>query len=347
MSGRHGAKERDTQVGDGPLGKVDRNLVCSAVFPVAFHDGVRGRNAAVGQVGWDIDFHAIFLRVEIVFWVTTADKNTTVRKKSGLAVIQARHDCLTKDRETLVARLRRIIKNGLKVGRVGKTKACDAILRSTHDEVCTVWQRSHYRHHTLTARHSLDDPFTGAFWLDGDTVVEGETKGTSSASENLERRGVWWVLRERDRRAFHRIGTASALYTDGAWGNRERLRSGKRNLVENSAFVVIDDKDSSGWQDIDEWIKVVRVGTEKPIHRQQSRSALRFGQDLEGRAGLAVGAFFATDNEDGAIGHYESRGIPSLILEMNEVKLFNPVGRSIDTRRTAGSIQSNALGAVQ
>lgn len=90
------------------------NVVGTAICPIVVGKSEGRLLQSRGEIRGYVDFHPVFLRIlSIVFWVTTGDKDPSVVKQNGLAVIKSCHAGLSKNGEALVTRLERIVQNGL------------------------------------------------------------------------------------------------------------------------------------------------------------------------------------------------------------------------------------------
>lgn len=61
--------------------QVHRDLVLAAVGPVGLCDSEVRLGAAFGQVRWDVDLDAQFLRESRGLWVASGDKHASVKEK--------------------------------------------------------------------------------------------------------------------------------------------------------------------------------------------------------------------------------------------------------------------------
>lgn len=66
MSTGDSAQERDTHAGNRALREGDLDLILSIVFPIPILNREAGLDTTVGQIRRNVNFNAIFLRIELI-----------------------------------------------------------------------------------------------------------------------------------------------------------------------------------------------------------------------------------------------------------------------------------------
>lgn len=154
--------------------------------------------------------------------------------------------------------------------------------------------------------------------------------------------GVGWVQWKHDTSSLERIGTAREKVVDGAWHVGEGLDSVEGRFIEDASLIVVDNKDTSTWQDIHKGVQIVRVGTIKPV--QVLRISSRWGRkDLARRCRSGVGTNFTTEDKNRAVGHDHSGRIPTTSQERNFILVLLPIAGSGNTWRSAWGVQADTV----
>jgi hypothetical protein len=112
-------------------------------------------------------------------------------------------------------------------------------------------------------------------------------------------------------------------------------------------MVVVDDKSITAGKDEGEWIEMVRIRSLEPIHSEIGGTTSWFEQDFDGWDWRIVTALFTTDDEDGSVGHLDGTRIPTTLLQVNQVPVLFPIGRSVDTGGTRRSIETYSLSGFE
>jgi hypothetical protein len=168
----YGAEERYFHIGDGALRQADDDLVLLSVCPISVLDREAWLNSAISQVGRNVDLDAIFLRIDLsiceqvlqIYHVVDlhypldhfrlslrghpaqkisleeiTDAFATYIQECGFAVIKTGYNGLSKNREALVPRLCRIIKNRLEIRCIRQSKPGHTSLCSAHNQISAIW----------------------------------------------------------------------------------------------------------------------------------------------------------------------------------------------------------------
>lgn len=78
MGARSGSQQGYAHGGDRSLRQVDDDGVKPSICPVAVRYGVGWLDAAVSQVGRNVDFHTVLLRIEVVLRVASCDQDASI-----------------------------------------------------------------------------------------------------------------------------------------------------------------------------------------------------------------------------------------------------------------------------
>ena len=109
-----------------------RDGVGATPCPVTVVDSVGRLGKARAEIRRNVNFHSVLLGIlPIIFWVTTGDKNTSIVQQDCLTMIESCDRSLAEDGEALMARLARVVKNGLQIGVNGQSESSDTLLSTT------------------------------------------------------------------------------------------------------------------------------------------------------------------------------------------------------------------------
>lgn len=144
------------------LKELDGNCISTAVCPVGILNGIFRLRKALVEVRWDIHFDSEFFWelggavVEEGLGITTRYQYATIGKQlvirasayttatfrgethGGLRVVQTGNNSGVQDGDARMDRLRWVIQECRQVGEVRKSKACNTLLGTVHDQEGTI-----------------------------------------------------------------------------------------------------------------------------------------------------------------------------------------------------------------
>ena len=95
----------------------------------------------------------------------------------------------------------------------------------------------------------------------------------ATTDQDAERSFVWCMLWQENHGTLERIGTSTSGVGDSSWDIWQLFRGGEGDLVEDDSFVVVRNKDTSGWENSEVWIQVVRISALQPLHVERPTGA--------------------------------------------------------------------------
>lgn len=265
MRTRLGAEERNAQIRRAAFG--DRDGHRRAVRPVRVLNREGRLRETREEVRGREDLDAVFLRIDVIFWIGAGDHDAAVLEEDGFGVVEAGDDGVCHDGDAGADGLAGVVEEGVEVGRGGEAEAGLALVGAVEDQEGAVGEGADAGHDALRG-HALQGPLRRrGFRLGGDAVVESDAcvGGRAAADQDGQGISVRCALRHEHGCAFERISAASLEVVDGTGDHGQLLRCCEGALVQDPGFVVVGDEDSTGWQDGQERIEVVRVSAIEEI----------------------------------------------------------------------------------
>ena len=259
MRARLRAQKRNAQVRRAAFRHRDGNR--RAVRPVRILNRERRLREAGEEIRRREDLDAVFLRIDVIFWIGARDHDAAVLEEDGFRVVEAGDDGVCHDGDAGADGLAGVVEEGVEVGRGGEAETGLALVCAVEDQVGAVGEGADAGHDALRG-HALQRPLRRrGFRLRGDAIVKGDAcvGGRSTADQDGQWIRVRCMLRHEDGCAFERIRAAGLEVIDGTGNHGQLLRCCEGAFVQDPGFVVVGDEDSAGWQDGQERIEVVRV----------------------------------------------------------------------------------------